>query len=339
MTAALLIRSAGPGVTVQDGGRWGYLRYGVTPAGPMDAGALAAANLAVGARIDAAAIEVSLGGLELEAEGEAIGLAVAGGAFDLRRDGAPLPPACRLTLEPGARLSIRAGAAGAWCYIAIAGRLDLPPALGALATHTRSMLGGLAGRGLAAGDRLALADLRRPSFDALAIEAPWLAPSAAPVRVILGPQDDRFTEASLRAFLEATWSVAARSDRMAYRLEGPRLAHRDGHDIVSDGVALGAIQAPGDGAPLVLMADRQPTGGYPKIANVIGADIARLAQKRPGETLSFTAVTVEEAVGLRRARHEAIAAGVGLRPLAPELTAEFLLAANLIGGVADATED
>jgi biotin-dependent carboxylase-like uncharacterized protein len=338
-TAALLVRSAGPGVTVQDGGRRGYLRYGVTPAGPMDAGALAAANLAVGASIDAAAIEVSLGGLELEVEGAAIDLAVAGGAFDLRLGAAALPPACRLTLEPGARLSIRAGAAGAWCYVAIGGRLDLPPALGALATHTRSTLGGLAGRGLTAGDRLAIADVREPSFDMLAIAAPWLAPSTAPVRVILGPQDDRFTEAALRAFLEQTWSVSARSDRMAYRLEGPRLAHRDGHDIVSDGVALGAIQVPGDGAPLVLMADRQPTGGYPKIAHVIGADIGRLAQKRPGEALSFAAVTLEEAVALRGARREAITAGVGLQPLALELTAEFLLAANLIGGVADATED
>jgi biotin-dependent carboxylase-like uncharacterized protein len=339
VTAALRICSAGPGVTVQDGGRPGYLRYGVTPAGPMDAGALAAANLAVGARVDAAAIEVSLGGLELEAEGAAIGLAVAGGAFDLRLDGAPLPSACRLTLEPGAHLTIRAGAAGSWCYVAIDGRLDLPPALGSLATHTRSMLGGLAGRGLAAGDRLALAEIGRPLSGTLAIDAPWLAPTAAPVRVILGPQDDRFTPAALRVFVEEPWRLSARSDRMAYRLEGTPLAHSDGHDIVSDGIALGAVQAPGDGAPLVLMADRQPTGGYPKIANVIGADIGRLAQKRPGDALRFTAVSIEEAVALRRARHEAIAAGLRLRPLAPALTAEFLLGANLIGGVADATGD
>ena len=117
---------------------------------------------------------------------------------------------------------------------------------------------------------------------------------------------------------------------------GAALAHRDGHDIVSDGVALGAIQVPGDGAPLVLMADRQPTGGYPKIANVIGADIGRLAQRRPGEAFSFAAVTIEEAVAARRALREAMAAGVRLRPLAGELTTELLLSANLIGGVADA---
>jgi biotin-dependent carboxylase-like uncharacterized protein len=338
VTAALRIRSAGPGVTIQDAGRPGYLRYGVTPAGPMDAGALAAANLALGAPPGAAAIEVSLGGVAIEAQGAAIGLAVAGGDFDLRLDGRPLPRACALALEPGAVLAIRAGRAGAWCYVAIAGRLDLPLALGSLATHARSGLGGLEGRGLAAGDRLAVADLVPPPRETVAIEAPWLAEEAEPFRVILGPQDDRFTPEAIDTFLGEAWRLSPRGDRMAYRLEGPPLAHRDGHDIVSDGVALGAVQAPGDGMPFVLMADRQPTGGYPKIANVIGADIGRLAQKRPGDAVRFRAVAIEQAVALRRARHEAIAAGVALRPLAPDLTPEFLLAANLIGGVADAKQ-
>jgi biotin-dependent carboxylase-like uncharacterized protein len=338
MTAALRIRAAGPGVTIQDAGRPFYLRYGVTPAGPMDAGALAAANLALGAPPGSAAIEVSLGGVALEAEGAAVGLAVAGGDFDLRLDGAPLPGACALALEPGGVVTIRAGRAGAWCYVAIAGRLDLPPALGSLATHARSGLGGLEGRGLAAGDRLALVDLSPPPREPLAIDAPWLADSAEPIDVLLGPQQDRFTAQAIEAFLAASWRLSPRSDRMAYRLEGPSLAHSDGHDIVSDGVALGAIQVPGDGAPLVLMADRQPTGGYPKIANVIGADIGRLAQKRPGDAVRFRAVAIEQAVARRRARHEAIAAGVALRPLAPDLTPEFLLAANLIGGVADARQ-
>jgi biotin-dependent carboxylase-like uncharacterized protein len=338
MSAALRIRSAGPGVTIQDAGRPGYLRYGVTPAGPMDVGALAAANLALGAPPGAAAIEVSLGGVALEAEGAAIGLAVAGGDFDLRLDGLALPRACALALEPGSVLTIRAGRAGAWCYVAIAGRLDLPPALGSLSTHTRSGLGGLEGRGLEAGDRLALVDLRSPPQEPLALAAPWLAEEAGPVRVILGPQQDRFTAEAIGAFLGEPWRLSPRSDRMAYRLEGRTLVHSDGHDIVSDGVALGAVQVPGDGAPFVLMADRQPTGGYPKIANVIGADIGRLAQMRPGEALRFRAVSIEEAVALRRIRREAIAAGTALRPLAPALTPEFLLAANLIGGVANGME-
>ena len=334
--SALVIGAAGPGVTLQDAGRRGSLRFGVTPAGPMDERAFAAANLAVGAAPGAAAIEVSLGGLELTAAGETIGLAIAGGEFDIRLDGVMLPAACALALEPGARLTIRAGRGGAWCYVAVAGRIDLPAALGSLATHTRSRMGGVAGRGLRAGDSLPLADLASPPRELLSIEASWLAPGGEPIRALLGPQADYFTEGAIGEFLSARWRLSPRSDRMAYRLEGPRLAHAKGHDIVSDGVALGAIQVPGDGAPLVLMADRQPTGGYPKIANVIGADIGRLAQRRPGEGFSFRAVSIEEAVAARRASSEAIAAGLRLRPLGGELSTELLLSANLIGGVADA---
>ena len=120
---------------------------------------------------------------------------------------------------------------------------------------------------------------------------------------------------------------------MAYRLEGPPLAHRFGHDIVSDGLAMGAIQIPGDGAPLVLMADRQPTGGYPKIAHVIGADLPALAQKRPGEDIRFTQASLEEAVAARRARARALAESVRLEAITPELTSELLLERNLVGGV------
>jgi allophanate hydrolase subunit 2 len=200
-------------------------------------------------------------------------------------------------------------------------------------------MGGLGGRGLTAGDRLALADLRPPPLEVSAIEAPWLAPARAPIRVILGPQQERFTPAAIEALLAEPWRLSPRSDRMAYRLEGAPLAHSDGHDIVSDGVALGAIQVPGDGAPLVLMADRQPTGGYPKIANVIGADIGRLAQMRPGESFGFSAVSIAEAVALRRAARDAIAAGLHLAPLARgDFSSEFLLSENLIGGVADARD-
>jgi allophanate hydrolase subunit 2 len=189
---------------------------------------------------------------------------------------------------------------------------------------------------LRAGDALPLADLASPPRELLALEAPWLASGEEPIRALLGPQADYLTREAIDAFLSARWRVSPRSDRMAYRLEGPRLTHAKGHDIVSDGVALGAIQVPGDGAPLVLMADRQPTGGYPKIANVIGADIGRLAQRRPGEAFSFSAVSIEQAVAARRELGEAIGAGVRLRPVGGEISTELLLSANLIGGVADA---
>jgi biotin-dependent carboxylase-like uncharacterized protein len=212
--------------------------------------------------------------------------------------------------------------------------------LGSLATHTRSPLGGLDGRALRAGDALPIADVRAAPDGAQALIAPWLGRRKERLRILLGPQDDFFTKDAVKTLLRARWRLSPRSDRMAYRLEGPPLLHEKGHDIVSDGIAFGAIQVPGDGAPLVLMADRQPTGGYPKIAHVIGADLGALAQTRPGEALSFSAVNWEEAVAARRALFDAMATGVELRPLSPsDYSSEYLLSQNLVGGVINARED
>lgn len=332
MTARLLIRAAGPGVTVQDAGRFCYSRFGVTPAGPMDPYAFHTATRAVGA---SSALEISLGGVELSTEGATIPVAIAGGSFDVRLEGARAPGAGLFPLEPGARLSIRAGAAGAWCYAAVGGRLDLPEALGSLSTHARS---GIGPKPLAAGDSLAVVEVGVAPQTPLALPAPWLLARPGPIRVMPGPQQDYFPPEALAAFLSAEWRVGARSDRMAYALEGPRLSHSKGHDIVSDGAAMGAVQVPGSGAPFVLMADRQPTGGYPKIATVISADLGRMAQLRPGEGLRFTAVTWEEAVAARAALQKEMAAGAVATPLAAEISTETLLAANLIGGVVSGRE-
>ena len=192
---------------------------------------------------------------------------------------------------------------------------------------------------LRAGDALKIVDPRPAPVEPMAILAPWLCERPVKSRVMLGPQQDYFSPEAIETFLTACWRLSERSDRMVYRLEGPILQHVKGHDIVSDGVAFGAIQTPGDGAPLVLMADRQPTGGYPKIANVIGADLSALAQMRPGDLLEFASVSWEEAVAARRARARSIAAGVTLEPLSrKEFSAEFLLERNLVGGVVDGRE-
>jgi len=193
MSAALKIIAAGPGVTLQDAGRHGYLRYGVTAAGPMDRLAMATANRAVGASPGATAIEVSLGGIELTADGAALPVAIAGGNFDVSIDGQRLPSAVRLAFRPGAKLRIRAGANGAWCYLAVGSRIDIPPMLGSNATHARSSLGGIGGRALAAGDVLPVSDVSSSAPGAAALAAPCLDRSDDPVRVILGPQDDYFS--------------------------------------------------------------------------------------------------------------------------------------------------
>jgi biotin-dependent carboxylase-like uncharacterized protein len=333
MTAALSIIAAGPGVTLQDAGRHGYLRYGVTAAGPMDRVAMATANLAVGAAPGATAIEVSLGGIEVSAEGAILPVAIAGGHFDVSLDGQRLPPAVRLALVPGAKLRIRAGSDGAWCYLAVGGTIDVPPVLGSNATHTRSSLGGIDGRALAAGDVLPLRDVRVTDSGAAALKAPWLEPSDDPIRVILGPQNDYFSRSQIETFTREPWTISNRSDRMAYFLDGGSIAPENGLNIVSDGIVMGAIQVLGDGRPMVLMADRQVTGGYPKIATVIGADLGRLAQMRPGSNVRFALTTVEAAVAARRAERAMLEAGVEAAPLVRTPNAEELLGSNLISGV------
>jgi biotin-dependent carboxylase-like uncharacterized protein len=334
VSAALHVLAAGPGVTLQDGGRHGYLRFGVTIAGPMDPLAFATANLAAGVAADAPAIEVSLGGVELAAEGQALVLGIAGGAFRIALGEQVLPAASLLRLEPGERLQVRAGEAGAWCYVAVAGRIDIPPVLGSVATHTRSGLGGVGGRGLVASDLLPIAEPRLGRIGVAAILARWLNRPGERIRVVLGPQDDYFTDEAIATFLAGPWRLSARSDRMAYLVDGPRLDHARGYNIVSDGIAHGAIQVPGDGRPIILMADRQPTGGYPKIATVISADLGQLAQMRPGAQLTFAAISIAEAVAARRRERDALAAGVGFKPLVrTHFPSEFLLERNLIDGV------
>ena len=330
-TSVLRILQAGPGATLQDGGRHGYLRYGVTPAGPMDRLAFDTANRALGNAPGTTAIEVGLGGLEFSVEDAPLSVAIAGGDFSITQDGRRLPPAVLLRLEPGSVVRISAGSRGAWCYVALAGALDVPPMLGSTSTHARSGFGGIEGRGLAAGDRLAVAEPRALASGVL--EAPWLDRPSDVIRVILGPQDDYFETDQVEAFLDGPWALSVRGDRMAYFLEGPRLSHSQGFNIVSDGVAMGGIQVPGEGQPIVLMADRQPTGGYPKIATVIGADLGRLAQARPGSRLRFQAVSVDAAVAVRRAEWERVEAGVTITPLIrPEFSSEFLLGVDLTGG-------
>ncbi len=330
----LRILSARPGVTLQDAGRHGYLRFGVTAAGPMYSLAHATANLAVGNQAGATALEVSVGGIEVTAEFAPLTVAVAGGEFALSLDGRPLPSAVVLTLDEGAVLKIRAGVRGSWCYLAIAGQLNVPKMLGSHATHTRTGFGGVNGRAIVAGDRLGIARAGTLAPPASTIVAPWLDRRFDTLRVVLGPQHDYFADDQIAAFLAGPWTVSAKGDRMACFLDGPRLTHARGYNIVSDGIALGAIQVPGDGRPIVLMADRQSTGGYPKIATIIGPDLGRLAQARPGTTFRFAAVSIAQAVAVRREEAALLARGVVVEPLLrTHLSSEFLLGLNLIDGV------
>jgi 5-oxoprolinase (ATP-hydrolysing) subunit C len=331
MAPKLHIVKAGLGTTIQDQGRRGYLRFGVTIAGPMDWISHARANLLAGNPEDTGAIEVGIGGIELEVEGGPVVIGYAGAPFETSRNGRALPVAGRVRLETGDRMAVRPGARGAWFYLSVAGGLNVAPVMGSLATSLRT---GIGPAPLAPGDVLAVnhtSDLPDVSTDLIFPDC------SEPIRVVLGPQDDCFSACGLETFLGESYRVSQRSDRMGYRLEGTKIEHLKGFNIVSDAIALGAIQVPGDGLPIVLMADHQPTGGYPKLAHVIRADIGRLAQCRPGDVVRFVAVSVEEA------RNELIATTESLRDMStqavstePDLTSERLLALNLISGVGTA---
>jgi 5-oxoprolinase (ATP-hydrolysing) subunit C len=285
----LLIQRAGPLTTIQDAGRHGYLRFGVTLAGPMDWMGFATANRLIGNRDGAAVVEIGPAGIDIRAE-TAQRVAIAAPGFRVRLDGQALSSRLAVTLPTGAGLQVLPGSYGMWGYLALPGGIAGEPVMGSLATHLRSGLGRPA---LQPGDRLDSAG--RAEGPTIGLYPP-AARDDGPIRFIPGPQEHAFDADGMALFARATFTLSSRSDRMAYRLSGPAITAAKGHDIVSDGIPMGAIQVPGDGQPLVLMADRQPTGGYPKIGVVIRADLPRLAQTRPGQPVRFAAVTHAQAV-------------------------------------------
>jgi 5-oxoprolinase (ATP-hydrolysing) subunit C len=297
--AALGILRAGPVCTLQDAGRAGWLRFGVTPAGPMDWIAHSTANLMARNPAEVAAIEIGPGGIEVTAEGSPLRIGLSAQGFTIRRDRNLMPTRIALTLQPGERLSVHPGHDSLWAYLAVAGGFAIPGVMGSLATHLRSGIGPLGGGVLQNGQSLATHGAATDLPDVALIEAKPILTDH--IRFVPGPQDDRFSAETSAAFTATRWRISPQSDRMGYRLTGPPLVHVHGHDIVSDGIALGAIQVPGDGFPIVLMADRQPTGGYPKIGTVIRADLPRLAQTRPGQSLQFMPVSIADAVTALRA--------------------------------------
>ncbi len=282
--------------TVQDAGRPGHRRIGVSGAGPVDARAHAAANRAVGNPAGAAALECTVAGPALAFLAPAR-FAVAGadlGAVLERADLGdwPVPLGGAVLARPGNVLRFAGRRSGCRAYVALAGGLDVPAVLGSRSTDVPSAFGGLLGRALAAGDLLCVGR----AAGGAEIAAPPAGPFAAraSVRVVLGPQADHFDEEELARLLSTPWRVGATSDRVGCRLEGEPLRHRGPAEILSDGMVPGSIQVPPDGRPIVMAADGPTTGGYPKIATVVTADLPLLGQLVPGEgEVRFEAVPIE----------------------------------------------
>ena len=344
MTSTLKVLQPGLQTTVQDYGRTGGQRYGIPVSGALDRIALRVANLVAGSRDGTAGLEIMLTGPTLEVDAESVRVAVAGGNAEIEITGTDgsvrrVPALQSARVMRGERL--RVGAVGGSCvtYLAVAGGFALPQFQGSLSTYVRGAFGGLEGRALRGGDRLSLRRREAEDRTEQRIADFALLPQTR-IRVVLGPQDDYFTRDAIATFLSRTYTVSREADRMGFRLDGPPLTHAKGYNIVSDGIAPGAIQVPGSGLPIILLADRQSTGGYPKIATVISADLPALGRAGPGAKLTFEAVTVEAAQALRReqAQHSD-ALAMRLEPVrADGIELARLLSENLVSGVIDAND-
>lgn len=288
--------------TIQDAGRTGYQRFGVPVAGAMDPFSAALANVLLSNPENAAVLEFTAMGPTLRFERDTC-FALAGADFSPKLDGQPIRSNAAGFAPAGSTLTMGGASHGFRGYLAVAGGFDGSLVMGSRSTYPKAGLGGVEGRPLKKGDvlgfcgaafvpqQLALRSLRMENLPFYRMD------DTAVVRVVLGPQDDHFSAEGLEAFFSEVYTVTAESDRMGYRLEGapiPRAEGKEGN-IISDGVAFGSVQVPDSQMPIVMMADRQTTGGYPKLGSVITADLCKMAQLRAGEKVRFVKMTLEQA--------------------------------------------
>ena len=234
-------------------------------------------------------------------------VAITGANVSPRLDGEPIPMWQAVPVSKGSRLEFRSPKDGMRAYLAVAGGIDVPQVMGSRATYLKAAIGGIEGRPFRAGDILntLASETTSPAILPAVPDAEILTyGSSHELRVVLGPQQQAFTQQGIDTLLGSTYTVSINSDRMGYRLEGDPIEHTDGPDVISDGTPLGAIQVPGDGQPIILLADRGTTGGYTKIATVISPDLNKVAQAMPGHTITFHSVSVEEAQAAYRAQED-----------------------------------
>ena len=313
MKPALKIIAPGPHTTVQGKPRVGYQDIGVPASGPLDRVSLRLANALVGNPQEAPALELLLQGPLIEVAAESVRVALVGCAapIEVRSDPRRAIPAGRsVRLAQGEVFRIGSLLDSACAYLAIEGALDIAPVLVSPSTYVRGGLGGLHGRKLEKGDTLPLPLCAVEVRAERELAEPFEPGYERTIRVVLGPQDDHFTAAGMRSFLCEPYTISVQADRMGFRLDGPAIQHASDYNIVSDGVVSGSVQVPGTGRPIVLMVDNQTTGGYPKIATVISADLPLVGRRRPGRPIRFTAVEVQAAEQARRAQEVEIEARI-----------------------------
>lgn len=296
----LTVDAPGALTTVQDLGRTGVAHLGFCTCGAMDLTSMQIANRLVGNCRNCAVLEMTLTGLSGGFTGEGC-IALAGGDFGATLNGRPLENNRAYAVRSGDRLQMGAARTGMRGYLALSGGIDVPPVLGSRSTDLKIKMGGLAGRALQKGDVLTTGNFCLPIDDL----APWHIQNRVfeppyTLRCVPGPQASRFDASAIADFYSKSYTVTPKSDRMGLRLEGATLTADGGVDICSDGIVRGSVQVPGNGQPIVLMSDHQTVGGYAKIATVIGCDVSLLAQARPGDTVRFVSITIQEAEKIAR---------------------------------------
>ena len=295
----IFVENPGLFTTIQDLGRWGYQAQGVSVAGAMDIPALRLGNILLGNDENAAALEITLLGPSLFVQEEGV-FVLTGGALGLCLDGVPIPSWTVFFAPAGSKVTFLGGASdGCRAYLCVAGGFDVPFVMGSRSTYTRGSLGGVEGRALKRGDTLCSGELPSLALSSVGLSLPeTMRPDTRnqPLGVLLGLQSDAFTEEGLSTFFNSSYTITQESDRMGCRFDGPSVEHKDGADIISDAVTLGAIQVPGHGQPIAMLADRQTTGGYTKIGVLSPLALERLVQRNIGEQVTFKVISYDEAL-------------------------------------------
>ncbi len=290
----MTILSAGSLTTVQDEGRFGFMQSGFSPSGAMDIRSLRIANLLVGNSQGQGALEMTMMGITAKFDCDAV-IAITGADMQPKIGEEDCPMYEAVQVKKGSVLKMKAAKSGMRAYLAVAGGFDLALVMGSMSTNMKCKVGGFEGRKLQNGDEIPLRfETGLSLIGHRKIKCQEKYPKEITVRVILGPQDFVFSEKGIETFLCTSYTVTDKSDRMGIRLDGAKIESKSAVDIISDGVATGSIQIPAAGTPIIMMADRQTTGGYAKIATVVSADLPKIAQAKPGTKVNFAAVTPEE---------------------------------------------
>ena len=300
------VLKAGMLTTVQDLGRTGYQSQGFSVAGAMDVRSFKIANLLLDNPENEAVLEFTLIGPTLQFTSETI-IAITGGDFTPTLNGEPVPSYEAVYVNRGDILKLGSARTGSRGYIAFSSYLDIPVVMGSRCTNLKSQIGGFKGRKLKDEDYIGFRIKRRylPYFLSRKLKPDDFSAESETLRVVFGPQDDHFSRQGIETFLTEEYTVTSDFDRMGCRLEGPFIAPKDTTDMISDGIAYGSVQVPSHGKPIVLLSDRQTTGGYPKLATVASVDIPKLVQRKTDHRIHFTAISVEEAQKLYREEEKA----------------------------------